>query len=70
MKKEKEVNLNWQIFRGLMVIIVLLIIVLVGSNVGWFLYNSQFETVTETTITGTQTLENVTTVNDVIQDID
>lgn len=70
MKKEKEVNLNWQIFRGLMVIIVLLIIALVGSNVGWFLYNSQFETVTETTITGTQTLENVTTVNDVIQDID
>lgn len=70
MKKEKEVNLNWQIFRGLMVIIILLIITLVGSNVGWFLYNSQFETVTETTITGTQTLENVTTVNDVIQDID
>ena len=70
MKKEKEVNLNWQIFRGLMVIIILLIIALVGSNVGWFLYNSQFETVTETTITGTQTLENVTTVNDVIQDID
>lgn len=32
-------------------IIVLLIILLVGSNVGWLIYNSQFEVVEETTET-------------------
>lgn len=32
-------------------IIVLLIILLVGSNVGWMIYESQYEVVEETTIT-------------------
>ena len=32
-------------------IIVLLIILLVGSNIGWLVYESQFEVVEETTIT-------------------
>lgn len=31
-------------------IIVLLIILLVGSNIGWLIYNSQFEVVEESTI--------------------
>ena len=70
MKKEKEINLNKEIFRGLMIIIVLLIFALVGTNIYWISYNNQFDTVTETTITGSQAVENVNSVNDIVLDID
>ena len=40
------------------IIIIILIIALVASNVGWFIYESQFETITETEET-TQTIEDV-----------
>lgn len=40
------------------IIIIILIIALVASNVGWLLYESQFETITETEET-TQTIEDV-----------
>ena len=39
-------------------IIVLLILLLVGSNVGWLVYESQFEVVEETSTTITQDNEN------------
>ena len=40
-------------------IIVQLIILLVGSNVGWMIYENQFEDVEETTETTTTTYENI-----------
>ena len=40
--------------RRLVWVIVLLIVLLVGTNAGWFIYNSQFEVVEETTATITQ----------------
>ena len=40
--------------RRLLWVIVLLIVLLVGSNVGWLIYEAQFEVVEETTTTITQ----------------
>lgn len=40
--------------RRLVWVIVLLIVLLVGTNVGWLIYESQFEVVEETTTTITQ----------------
>ena len=40
--------------RRLVWVIVLLILLLVGSNVGWLIYEAQFEVVEETTTTITQ----------------
>jgi len=37
--------------RYMFVIILILILALVGTNIGWFLYESQFETVQETETT-------------------
>ena len=37
--------------KRLVAVIILLIVLLVGSNVGWFIYESQFEVVEETTET-------------------
>lgn len=34
--------------KRLWILIIILIVVLVASNVGWLLYESQFETITET----------------------
>ena len=40
--------------KWLVWVIVLLIVLLVGTNAGWLIYNSQFEVVEETTTTITQ----------------
>lgn len=40
--------------KSLIWVIVLLVLLLVGSNVGWLIYESQFEVVEETTTTITQ----------------
>ena len=40
--------------KSLVWVIVLLIVLLVGSNVGWLIYEAQFEAVEETTTTITQ----------------
>ena len=40
------------------IIIIILIIALIATNLGWFIYESQFETITETEET-TQTIEDV-----------
>ena len=40
--------------KALIWVIVLLVVLLVGTNAGWLIYESQFETVEETTTTITQ----------------
>lgn len=40
--------------KALIWVIVLLIVLLVGTNAGWLIYNSQFEVVEKTTTTSTQ----------------
>lgn len=44
--------------KRLVAVIILLIVLLVGSNVGWLIYESQFEVVEETTTTIEQDNEN------------
>ena len=39
------------------IIIIILIIALIGTNVGWLIYESQFETITEET--ATQTIDEI-----------
>ena len=48
---EGEMNRLERVNRRYFVIILILILILVGSNVAWMLYESQFETVTTTTET-------------------
>jgi hypothetical protein len=54
---EKDQNRLMGIIKCLIAVIVILIVLLVGSNVGWLIYNSQFEVVEEST-TITQDNEN------------
>lgn len=46
---EKDQNRLMGIIKSLIVVIVILIVLFVGSNVGWLIYNSQFEVVEEST---------------------
>lgn len=50
------------------IIIIILIIALLGTNIAWFIYESQFETITETeqTLTQEQTDTNNSTMSGVI----
>lgn len=48
---EGEMNRLERVNRRYFVIILILILILVGSNVAWMVYESQFETVTTTTET-------------------
>lgn len=45
---EKDQNRLMKIIKWLVAVIALLIVLLVGSNVGWLIYESQFETVEST----------------------
>lgn len=45
---EKDQNRLMKIIKWLVFVIALLIVLLVGSNVGWLIYQSQFEVVEET----------------------
>lgn len=56
---EKDQNRLMGIIKSLIAVIVILIVLLVGSNVGWLIYNSQFEVVEET-----KTETNITQDND------
>lgn len=61
-------ELNKSIFKGLLILNVILSILLFGTNIGWFIYESQFEKVTTTTTTEcSQEVENIDTVGDIIQ---
>lgn len=46
---EKDQNRLMGIIKWLIAVIVVLALLLVGSNVGWLIYNAQFEVVEETT---------------------
>ena len=46
---EKGQNRLMGIIKSLIAVIVILIVLLVGTNVGWLIYNSQFEVVEEST---------------------
>lgn len=46
---EKDQNRLMSIIKRLIAVIVILIVLLVGTNVGWLIYNSQFEVVEEST---------------------
>ena len=46
---EKDQNRLMSIIKRLIAVIVILILLLVGTNVGWLIYNSQFEVVEEST---------------------
>ena len=52
--------------KSLVWVIVLLIVLLVGTNAGWLIYNSQFETVEETTTETTVTQDNASGYNNYI----
>ena len=45
---EKDQNRLMKIIKWLVAVIALLIVLLVGSNVGWLIYESSFETVENT----------------------
>ena len=51
---EKDQNRLMGIIKWLIAVIVILIVMLVGSNVAWIVYENQFEVVEETTTTITQ----------------
>ena len=59
---EKDQNRLMKIIKWLVAVVALLIILLVGSNIGWLIYESQFETVeniNETIVEATQDGEGV-----------
>lgn len=45
---EKDQNRLMDIIKRLIAVIVILIVLLVGSNIGWLVYESQFETAEST----------------------
>lgn len=55
---EKDQNRLMGIIKSLIAVIVILIVLLVGSNVGWLIYESQYEVVEETSTTVKQENEN------------
>lgn len=50
-------ELNKSIFKWLMITILVLIFLLFGTNIGWFIYESQFRTITTETEEYTQDLD-------------
>ena len=58
-------SINKSIFKGLLITNIISLILLFGTNIGWFIYESQFQTVTETE--QIQRVENINTVHDIRQ---
>ena len=48
---EKDQNRLMGIIKSLIAVVVILIVLLVGTNIGWLVYEAQYEVVEETTIT-------------------
>ena len=46
--KSQNIRLE-KAFKGMLILCVILIVALVGSNIGWLIYESQYEVVGETT---------------------
>lgn len=55
---EKDQNRLMGIIKSLIAVIVILIVLLVGTNVGWLIYESRYEVVEETGTTVEQENEN------------
>ena len=55
---EKDQNRLMGIIKSLIAVIVILIVLLVGTNVGWLIYESQYGVVEETSTTVEQKNEN------------
>lgn len=69
-KKFDETTLAMEMLKELkksgqrkFIIIIILIIALIGTNVGWLVYNSQFETVSEEETVTEQHIEDIKTDN-------
>ena len=60
-------ELNKSIFKWLCITNLITLILLFATNIAWFVYESQFETVQETEQVHTQTVENVDTIHDITQ---
>ena len=60
-------ELNKSIFKWLCLTNLITLILLFATNIAWFVYESQFETIQETQQTHTQTVENVDTIHDITQ---
>ena len=60
-------ELNKSIFKWLCITNLITLILLFATNIAWFVYESQFETIQETQQTHTQTVENVDTIHDITQ---
>lgn len=58
-------ELNKSIFKGLLITNLITLILLFATNIGWLIYESQFENVIETE--QIQTVENVEIVHDITQ---
>jgi len=58
-------ELNKSIFKGLLITNIITLILLFATNIAWFIYESQFETITESE--KTQTVENVDIIHDITQ---
>jgi len=59
-------ELNKSIFKGLLITNLITLFLLFGTNIAWFVYESQFETVSTENIQE-QTVENIQTVHDITQ---
>lgn len=44
---EAAMERNDRVFRRMWAVVILLVVLLVGSNIGWLIYESQFETIEE-----------------------
>jgi len=59
-------ELNRSIFKWLIITNIITILLLFGTNIGWFVYESQFETI-EDQQEYTQTVENIESVDSIEQ---
>lgn len=60
-------ELNKSIFKWLFITNLITLFLLFATNIGWFLYESQFQTITEKEETHTQTIENIESIHDITQ---
>lgn len=60
-------ELNKFLFKSLIITNIILIVLLFATNIAWFVYESQFQKITETTETYTQSVENVNNTGNIMQ---
>lgn len=60
-------ELNKFLFKSLIITNIILIVLLFATNIAWFIYESQFQKITETTETYTQSVENVNNTGKIMQ---